>query len=121
MVDEEETAFERRRRLSKESTVRQEMKRESLDYLTERDDMLRSLSVERFFAFCVKWGYRAKKMTMLSAEKGPGVALHFMRVDLDTFNDEEKNVSARWLIAHGHSLPEPYRFEAGRLQRGGKS
>ena len=72
-------------------------------YCKERDEMLRSLDVEKFHRFYKKHKLVKPHGGWLTPEV-PLIMMHKARMQINSFTEEEKEVSRKWLLSHNYSL-----------------
>jgi len=69
--------------------------------IRHRNEVLRSLDIVAFDRYCRKWKVPIPAGGWLPLARE--ILMHKSRVEFDTFSDDEKEFSRRWLIEHGFS------------------
>ena len=69
-------------------------------YVVERNEVMRSLDVDRVIAFQKKHN---PDMPTFSTRHVAEIAMHKARLHIKAFTEAEKEISRQWLRSHGYS------------------
>ena len=70
-------------------------------YITERDEVVRSLDVDRVIAFHKKHNPRGPGFSTRHVAE---IAMHNTRLHINALTEPEKEISRAWLRSHGYSV-----------------
>lgn len=80
------------------------MEKEVEDYMAERNEVLRSLDVDKFNAFWRKHDLPVPTWGWADPDIVPLIMMHKCRLQVASMTEAEKEQSREWLTSHGYGL-----------------
>lgn len=74
------------------------------EWILERNVVIRSLDVEKFKAFWIKWSARGFYRNGLPDDEVIEISLYKMLYNLESATEEEKNKAKEWLESKGFDV-----------------
>lgn len=77
-------------------------------FVAERNELLRSLDVDKFNAFWKRWKMDVPKGGWSDPVEVPLIMMHQIRLSVEAMTAEEKEASKRWLKERGYGFGKYY-------------